>query len=265
MPLSPPTVLVFAGNDPSGGAGLCADIQTLTTLGCHTAPILTCVTVQDTHNVLQNHPLSGKEVALQAGTILADMPIAVCKIGLLGSAEIIHSVSYLLRQFPHIPVIFDPILAAGGGKLLSNQEIIYAMQDYLLPQVFVITPNSLEAKTLAQSQSLPEAAAKLLAFGCKFVCITGTHEETDDVVHTLYGSANYSKSWHWQRLPHSYHGSGCTFASSIAGFLARGYELVDAIYQAQQYTWRSLELGYHPGHGQALPNRCAMFHELPYK
>jgi hydroxymethylpyrimidine/phosphomethylpyrimidine kinase len=223
------------------------------------------MTVQDTHNVLQNHPLSGKDVALQAGTILADMPIAVCKIGLLGSAEIVHSVSYILRQFPHIPVILDPILASGGGKSLSNQEIISAIRDYLLPQVFVITPNSLEAKALTQTQSLPEAAAHLLTLGCKFVCITGTHDDTEDVVNTLYGSENFVKSWHWQRLAHSYHGSGCTFASSVAGFLARGYELVDAIYQAQHYTWRSLELGYRPGRGQALPNRYAMFQEQSFK
>jgi hydroxymethylpyrimidine/phosphomethylpyrimidine kinase len=259
LPSHPPTVLVFAGNDPSGGAGLCADIQTLSRLGCHTAPILTCVTVQDTRNVLENQPLTGKSVMSQAETILADMPIAACKIGLLGSVEIIQAVGHILRQISHVPIILDPILAAGGGKSLSNQAIIQAMRDYLLPHVSVITPNSLEAKTLTQAQTLPAAATHLLALGCQFVCITGTHETTEDVVNTLYGAKNFVKSWHWQRLPYSYHGSGCTFAASVAGFLAQGQELVEAIYQAQQYTWHSLQLGYHPGKGQALPNRCPKY------
>lgn len=255
--LNPPTVLVFAGNDPSGGAGLCADIQMLARLGCHTAPVVTCITVQDTKNVFENQPLNGKMVTAQAEAILADMAIAAFKIGLLGSVEIVTAVSQILQRFPHIPVVLDPILAAGGGKALATQAIIATLRDQLLPQITVVTPNSLEAKALTGKSTLDSAAATLLALGCQHVCITGTHEETEVVVNTLY-SENDVKSWQWERLPHSYHGSGCTFAAAVAGYVARGDEVVTAIAHAQRDTWHSLATGFHPGHGQALPRRMTL-------
>lgn len=251
---NPPTVLVFAGNDPSGGAGLGADIQMLARLGCHAAPVVTCITVQDTKNVLENQPLSGKMVTAQARTILADMTIAAFKIGLLGSVEIVAAVSQILQQFPQIPVVLDPILAAGGGKSLATQAIIAALREQLLPQITVVTPNSLEAKALTGTITLDAAATTLLTLGCQHVCITGTHEETAVVTNTLY-SKNFVKSWDWERLPHSYHGSGCTFAAAVAGYLARGERVETAVHHAQRDTWHSLATGFHPGHGQAVPNR----------
>lgn len=254
---TPPTVLVFAGNDPSGGAGLCADIQMLAHLGCHAAPIVTCITVQDTKNVLENQPLSSLSVIAQAEAVLADMHIAAFKMGLLGSVEIIIAVSQIVQRFPQIPVIFDPVLAAGGGKSLATQSLIAALCEHLLPWVTVLTPNSLEAKALSGKSTLDSAATTLLTLGCQHVCITGTHEETEVVTNILY-SENFVKSWDWQRLPYSYHGSGCTFAAAVAGYMARGENVVTAIAEAQRETWRSLATGFHPGRGQALPNRLGL-------
>ncbi|OQW92026.1 MAG: hydroxymethylpyrimidine/phosphomethylpyrimidine kinase, partial [Beggiatoa sp. IS2] len=119
----PPIVLVIAGNDPSGGAGLCADIQTLAHWGCHAAPVITCVTVQNTTNIQTISTLAGTQVTAQAETILADVPIAVCKIGLLGSVEIIEAVADVLRRHPTLKVVLDPILAAGGGHPVATAEI----------------------------------------------------------------------------------------------------------------------------------------------
>jgi len=248
---------VFAGNDPSGGAGLCADIQTLTSLGCHTAPVVTCITIQDTRNVLENRPLSGKTVAAQAQAVLNDMPIAACKIGLLGNVEIVEAISQVLVKYPHIPVILDPVLVAGGGQSLIQGKVCDAIIKKLLPFIQIMTPNSLEARILTGgTQSLDTAAAQLMNFGCQFVCITGTHENTPMVINTLYSQRQQLiKSWTWSRLRQSYHGSGCTFAASLAGFLAQGKEILTAVYEAQQYTWTSLQRGYQPGQGQALPNR----------
>ena len=253
---TPPTVLVIAGNDPSGGAGLAADIQALASLGCHTAPVVTCVTTQDTHNVIDYLPLTGALVAAQAEAVLNDMPIAACKIGLLGSIQIIEAVQTVLCKYPDIPVILDPVLAAGGGQSLSKGNICDAITKHLLPLTKITTPNSCEARTLTNGiQSLDVAAKRLMEYGCQYICITGTHEDTAAVTNILYGQGCQIKTWAWPRLPHSYHGSGCTFAASLAGFLAQDKDMLTAVYEAQHYTWTSLQRGYYPGHGQALPNR----------
>ncbi len=252
----PPIVLVFAGNDPSGGAGLCADIQALASQGCHAAPVVTCITTQDTRNVLESLPLSGALVAAQAEAVLADIRVAACKIGLLGSVEIVEAVQQVLLKYPHLPVILDPVLVAGGGKSFSNGNVCETIIKKLLPLTQIITPNSLEARTLTgTTQSLDAAAAQLIDYGCQYVCITGTHEDTPTVENTLYCHEKRVKSWTWTRLPHSYHGSGCTFAASLAGLLAQGKDMLTAVYEAQHYTWTTLQRGYQPGHGQALPNR----------
>ena len=255
MRKNPPIVLVFAGNDPSGGAGLAADIQTLSNLGCHAAPVITCVTVQDTRNVIDYLPLAGTLVAAQAQAVLEDMPIAACKIGLLGNIEIIQAIQKVLLKYPNLPVILDPVLVAGGGQSLTQGNISEAIIKCLFPLTTIITPNSFEARTLAKGvQSLDIAAIQLMKHGCQYVCITGSHEDTPSVINTLYGQGRQIEAWTWSRLPHSYHGSGCTFAASLAGFLAQGKNMLTAVYDAQNYTWTSLQRGYHPGHGQALPN-----------
>ncbi len=259
----PPIVLVLAGNDPTGGAGLAADIQTLASLGCHAAPVVTCITTQDTRNVIDYLPLSGALVAAQAEAVLKDVPIAACKIGLLGSVEIVKTIQTVLFKYPNIPIILDPVLAAGGGQTLTQGNVGDAIVKHLLPLVEIITPNSLEACTLTHQafQSLDLAAKQLMEHGCQYVCITGSHEDTPSVINTLYGQGRQIKKWTWPRLPHSYHGSGCTFAASLAGFLAQGKDMLAAVYGAQDYTWTSLQRGYCPGHGQALPNRLPMISE----
>ncbi len=253
--ISPPTVLVFAGNDPTGGAGLCADTQTLAKLGCHIAPVITCVTVQNTHNATEILPLPGRTIVQQAETVLADISITACKIGLLGSANIVEGVVHVLKQHPKLPVIVDPILAAGGGKSMSNQIICDRILHQLLPLTTILTPNSQEARKLTGIESLEGAAQKLMSQGCQAVCITGTHENTHQVINTLYQQQGESRQWMFERLPHSYHGSGCTFASNLAGLIARGETMITAVEKAQQLTFYALKTAFFPGQGQAVPNR----------
>lgn len=255
MNTPPPTVLVFAGNDPSGGAGLCADIQALTHAGCHTLPVVTCTTVQNTMNVLEKNPLTGRQIIAQAEAVLDDIPVTVCKIGLLGSVDIVLAVRDILLKYPHLTVVLDPILAAGGGHSFATGQIRDAMVEYLLPLTDIATPNSQEVRALAGVDSLQEAALNLLSIGCRYVCVTGTHEESVDVQNILFDHSGQLQAWQWPRLVGSYHGSGCTFASSLAGFLAQGQEIITAVYQAQSYTWHSLQRGYSLGKGQLLPRR----------
>ena len=126
----------------------------------------------------------------------------------------------------------------------------------LLPLATVTTPNSVEARALApESVDLEEAAETLLSLGAKFVLVTGTHENTVDVVNTLFADHQRLEDYTWRRLPHEYHGSGCTLASALVALLARGMEPLAAIRRAQEYAWQSLHHGYVLGKGQRFPNR----------
>ncbi|MDQ5910539.1 MAG: Hydroxymethylpyrimidine/phosphomethylpyrimidine kinase [Pseudomonadota bacterium] len=265
MSISPPVVMTLAGNDPTGGAGIAADIETLISLGCHPAPVITALTVQDTHNVHTLLPVDPDLVLAQARTVLADMPVAAIKIGVMGDADNVIALQTLLKAYPRLPVILDPVLAAGGGTELANAELIEAIQTRLLPLTTVLTPNSLEARRLApEADTLEACAMALLARGCRYVLITGGHEaeSSAEVVNRLYGNNRLLETRPWPRLPNEYHGSGCTLAAAIAALTAQispASLLEDAIlsivYRAQDYTWRSLQAGYSAGGGQWLPHR----------
>lgn len=254
-----PVVLVLAGSDPSGGAGIQADIEAIGSQGAHAAPVITSVTVQDTCNVLRIAPLPGELVQAQAQAVLDDLPVAAIKIGLLGSLEIVAAVAALLARAPGLPVVLDPVLAAGGGKELSEGGIRQAVIASLLPRATVLTPNSPEARRLSGCQALPEAAARLLALGCGHVLLTGTHEASPDVLNTLYSPGRPPCAWRWPRLAGEYHGSGCTLAAALAAGLALGHSLPRACAKAQAYTWGALEHGFRAGRGQSFPDRWWRF------
>lgn len=257
----PPQVLVFAASDPSCGAGIQADILTLASLGCHPLTALTALTVQDTTGVQLMQPVSAELLEQQARTILEDMPVVAFKIGLLGSVENVLAVAEIVSDYPEIPLIFDPVLASGRGDNLSGEEIIAAMRDMLLPQTTLITPNAPEARRLAESDedeeepSLDTCATRLIEMGAQYVLITGTHENTPIVINTLYGPEGIIRHDRWERLPGSYHGSGCTLASAIAGCLAGGASVEEAVRDAQDYTWQALKNGFRGGMGQFIPDR----------
>jgi hydroxymethylpyrimidine/phosphomethylpyrimidine kinase len=258
----PPVVLVFAASDPTGGAGVQADILTLAALGCHPASVITTLTVQDTAGVEGVQPVDAGWVADQARALLEDIPVVAFKLGLLGSVEAVSAIAEIVSDYPDIPLVLDPVLASGRGDQLADDEIIAAMVELLLPQTTVLTPNSLEVRRLALDEdndadqpTLPECARRLINCGCEYVLVTGTHENTPEVVNVLYGDRGAVRSDKWQRLPDSYHGSGCTLASAIAAHLAFGIDVEQAVRDAQEYTWRTLAAGFRPGMGQHIPDR----------
>lgn len=256
-----PVVLACSGNDPSGGAGICADIMTISSLGCHPAPVITALTIQDTHNVRALLPVDAKQLLDQATAILEDVAVAAFKIGVIGSVENAVTLHRLLRAHPTIPVVLDPVLAAGGGTELASMALIDAIRTLLLPLTTVLTPNSVEVRRLApEGDSLNACAMALLERGCQYVLITGGHEPTETVTNSLYGNHRLLETFHWPRLPNPYHGSGCTLAAAIAALLAQGQANpsgppTSAIIQAQDYTWRTLEAACRVGGGQWIPNR----------
>ena len=256
----PPIVLAFAATDPSGGAGLQADVLTLASMGCHPLTVVTAATIQDTMGIEEIMALDAEWVADQARCVLEDMPVTAIKIGVIGSIENITAIAEVVSDYPEVPLVLDPVLASGRGDELATDEMISALRELLIPQTTIITPNSIEARRLVQEDGeddldLAECASRLLALGCEYVLITGTHENTTQVVNTLYSQEGVVRTDSWERLPGSYHGSGCTLASAIAATIANGLNISDAVKDAQEYTWQTLKAAFRPGMGQHIPDR----------
>jgi len=257
-----PLIMTFSASDPSGGAGLQADLLTISSMGCHSLSVVTAITVQDTSGVDDVLPIDPEWVVDQARAMLEDVPVAAFKIGLLGSMENIVAIAEILSDYPDIPLVFDPVLASGRGDELANEEMVEAMCELLIPQTTIITPNSMEARRLTLNEdneddnpTLEECAGRILRLGCEYVLITGTHEQTPEVINTLYGGLGVVRSDSWARLPGIYHGSGCTLSAAIAALLAQGVDIPEAIKEAQEYTWQTLNAGFRPGMGQHIPDR----------
>jgi len=254
MKRKPPIVLTLSGHDPTGGAGIQADIETAARLGCYPCSVITALTVQDTHNVRKVLPQKAEDFLEQARTVLEDLPVAAIKIGLLGSVDIAYAVHELLKIAGDIPVVLDPILAAGGGTNLAGGALIEALRQTLIPRATVLTPNSPEARKLTGMKDLDGCARDLLNLGCPNILLTGTHEDDNEVINRLY-RASGTKTYRWPRLAGSYHGSGCTLASAVAALLACGLDIEPAASKAQEFTWHALNYGFRLGGGQLLPNR----------
>ena len=256
MNVSKPKVLCFSGLDPTGGAGLQADIETLFSIGCHCTPIATALTVQNTQNAISSQATEAALLVQQARTVLEDIAVQCFKIGLLGSVESVEALHTVLKDYSSIPVVLDPIAYAGGGYEFGGDQVIEAIRKLLVPLSTVLTPNTEEIRQLAPTaDSLEACANELLDQGCEQILLTGTHTRTTSVVNKWFSSHQEVTVFNWPRLQDVYHGSGCTLAAAIAGYLAHKLNMHDAIQQAQRFTWESLSHGSRMGFGQHMPNR----------
>lgn len=256
-----PVVLVMAGHDPTGGAGLIADAEAIAACGGWAVTIPTSLTVQNTRDVQYVMPCAAEGIRGMAWSLLDEFDVAAIKIGLISDEASLDAIMDVVRACPGIPLVVDPVFKAGGGTKLSTDTLIDGFRHRLLPLVDILTPNRYELMRLAEAQAEDdvERSIALISLGCQAVLITGTDDPApnvpeDKVVHTLHTPEN-SRQWHWPRLSASYHGSGCTLAAALAARLACGERLAEACEQAQRFTWESLRHGWRPGDGQALPRR----------
>jgi len=249
----PAVVMVIGGMDPSGGAGLCADIQTLSAMGCHAAPVVTAITVQNTVELRSFQSVEASLIEAQMRTVLDDLSPSVVKTGMLVNREIISVVSSVLGKHPEIKVIVDPVINSNNDERLSEGSLIVPLKKLLFPVASIITPNILEARLLAGKEAAADDCAALLS-ECNCM-ITGTHAESTKVINAYYQRGRKLREWIWPRLKFEYHGSGCTLASAIAAGVAHGLDMEQALEQAQQFVINSLWAGFRPGHGQHIPGR----------
>lgn len=251
----PPLVLCIAGHDPSGGAGIIADVQAVSALGCHPLSLITSLTVQDSRNVREVEPVPAALIERQLDLLLDDSRISAIKIGLIGEPAQVPAIIRAIQRC-QVPVVLDPVLRAGGGGDLAGNAVMRALIEQLMPITTVSTPNAAEARRLAAAESLETCAATLLALGCQNLLITGGDEPTPGTVYnTLHRASAPPKTWQWPRLPEGFHGSGCTLASVIAARLALGDELEAALENAQRWVHGALSRSYAIGQGRRIPNR----------
>lgn len=249
-------VLCLSGLDPTGGAGLLADIEAIGALGGHALPVMTANTVQDTDNVRRVVAVPPILIAEQLQTLADDIRIDAVKIGLLGDAAQLEPIAALLRRL-QVPVVLDPVLRAGGGTRLVGAELRQAMLETLFPQVTVITPNAAEARQLAHTAGSDAAACgeALLELGVANVLVTGGDEPGATVINRWHRRGAAARTWEWPRLPQRFHGAGCTLAAALATLLARGEPLEVALADAQRYTQAALARAYPVGGGRLVPGR----------
>jgi len=250
-------VLIVAGSDSGGGAGIQADIKAVTAMGAFAATAITALTAQNTLGVHGVLPVEPAFIAQQIEVVLADIGADALKTGMLHSAEVIATVAASLRRHAAgVPLVVDPVMVAKGGHRLLLTEAETALRDTLLPMAALLTPNLPEAEVLAGfpvriEADMKRAAEKLTSLGARAVLMKGGHLEGDRVVDLLVHDGKVER-FEDQRIPsRSTHGTGCTLASAIAAGLAQKMSLHDAVARARAYVRRAIETapGFGQGHG----------------
>jgi hydroxymethylpyrimidine/phosphomethylpyrimidine kinase len=232
-------ILIIAGSDSGGGAGIQADIKTVTMLGGHAMTAVTAITAQNTLGVTAVHPVPAETILAQIDAVVSDIGIDAVKIGMIGSGFAAEQVATRLEQLsaeqPGLPIVFDPVMVATSGSSLADESTIAAF-GRLMKVATIATPNLPELKRLTSEDDPVAAALHLVGeYGCA-VLIKGGHEEGDALADALIETDNMT-SWQGQRIDTtSTHGTGCTLASAIAFFLAEGSSLADAVARAREFV-----------------------------
>jgi hydroxymethylpyrimidine/phosphomethylpyrimidine kinase len=247
-----PRILVIAGSDSGGGAGIQADIKTIMMLGGHAMTAITAITAQNTVAVTAVHPVPVEMVLAQIDAVISDIGVDAIKIGMIGSARILDAVAERLEGLRRVPVVLDPVMTATSGGALADRETVGGLAR-LLDLATVVTPNAPELEALTgrkvQGEAAMIAAARMLAelHGCA-VLAKGGHLSGSHVVDVLVEAVGVVERWQdaWIKTRHN-HGTGCTLASGIAAGIGGGLSLVEAASWARSYLRAALEAG--PGLG----------------
>ena len=235
------TVLTIAGTDPSGGAGIQADLKTFSALGCYGMSVITALVAQNTTGVRAIHNVPGEFVQQQLDAVMDDIRPDAIKIGMVHTPQLVEVIANTLKRYPDIPVVFDPVMVATSGDKLIEDATIEVIVSQLFPLVTLITPNMDEAsllanmaiETVAQMQQAGEVIAQM---GCKALLMKGGHLKSEQLTSILINKSGIVSTYISDKVDtNNVHGSGCTLSSAIASYLARGEELQDAVALAQEY------------------------------
>jgi len=267
--MTPPVlcVLTIAGSDPSGGAGIQADLKTFAALGVYGASAITAVTVQNTMGVISVEPLMADVVTAQIEAVAGDIEVHATKTGMLATAAIVEAVTAAVDELDLPNLVVDPVLVATSGEPLLDEDGVQVMKSELLPRALVVAPNLPEAEVLSgyrirSMEDVQEAARRIHDLGPTAVIIKGGHGQDDLVVDVLYDGDRFLE-FRTSRVPTpNVHGTGCTFASALATYLAQGLPLDQAAERAQSYVAQAIRHAFAVGHGQQILNHFWMTRTL---
>jgi hydroxymethylpyrimidine/phosphomethylpyrimidine kinase len=247
-------VLIIAGSDSSAGAGIQADLKTCAALGVYGMTAITALTAQNTLGVSAIHEAPPEFVAAQIDAVVEDIRPDAVKTGMLANSAIVEVVARKIKEHALPFVVVDPVMVAKGGDRLLREDAVRAVRERLIPLADVVTPNTPEASDLVghsvrTDEEVRKAAREIQSWGARNVVIKGGHREGPESVDTLWDGRNF----HEFRAPRidskSTHGTGCTFASAIASFLAMQEEVPDAVRHAKEYLTEALRRAEPIGHG----------------
>ncbi|MBN9297386.1 MAG: bifunctional hydroxymethylpyrimidine kinase/phosphomethylpyrimidine kinase [Filimonas sp.] len=244
-----PSVLTIAGFDGSGGAGIQADIKTISALGCYATSALTALPVQNTTGVKSIYPIPYEAVQEQIETILDDIFPNAIKIGMVHTTALVQTIITTLEKYPHVPMVFDPVMVATSGHRLIEDDTIETIKTTLLPVADIITPNLDEAAILAGMpihtvEDMYVAGEKIKQSGCRSVLLKGGHLKSATLTSLYFAEDGTVQAFQFEKYhTNNTHGSGCTLSSAIASYIARGESLADAVDKGQQYVQQAIYNG----------------------
>ena len=251
--------LTIAGSDPSGGAGIQADLKTFAAHGVYGLSVVTAVTAQNTAGVIASEALSADLVSAQIEAIVSDIKADAAKTGMLPNGAVVEAVAAAVEDLEIPLLVVDPVMVATSGARLADDDAIGMLKSELLHRAFLVTPNVPEAEalsgvTIATDEDRREAARRIVALGANAVLSTGGHAQSADIVDLLYDRHRFVEFLTERIAGSDTHGTGCTFSASITAFLAMGASLHDAIPQAQAYVAGAIRRAPRLGKGHGPTN-----------
>ncbi|MEZ5691252.1 MAG: bifunctional hydroxymethylpyrimidine kinase/phosphomethylpyrimidine kinase [Rickettsiales bacterium] len=262
-----PKILIIAGSDSGGGAGIQADIKTVTCLGGYAMTAITALTAQNTLGVDGILDIDEEFIAKQIKITLSDIGADAIKTGMLNKQNVIETVADTLLEYPHIPLILDPVMFAKGGSCLLPPSALTALKEKLIPKALIITPNIPEAEylsgiTINNIDDMKKAARKILTFGCKAVLLKSGHLKSDRITDLLLTEDGENIIEHERIASKNTHGTGCTLASAIAYGIGSSMSLENSVKQAENYVLQAIKSAYDIGHGHGPLNHNYMINHI---
>ena len=254
--------MTFGASDPVGAIGIQADLASFAAMGCHGLSVVTALLIGDTARVEDMQVIEADWVADQARVVLEDMPVAAFKVGVLGSVENVSVIAEIVSDYPDIPLILDPFSTAIPDQGPDSDDLLIATRELLIPQTTLLLLSAVELARFAETWREPSTedtmaldAMRVIDLGCEYLFVTGTPGDVHDVANTLFSEAGIVRQDSWPRQSGSFSGVGNTLSATIAGMLANGLDVPEAVFEAQEFTMAALSHAQRLGMGKLIPDR----------
>lgn len=255
-------VLSFGCSDPLGAIGIQADLASFAAMSCHGLTVITAILIGDTTEITEIEPIDAEILIDQARTILEDVPVTAFKLGTIGSIENVTAIAEIVADYPDVPLIFDPFSSNIPDQGQDTEDIFLAINELIIPQTTVLVASKIEIARLAEawressaSDTLELDVKQLIESGCQYVFVMGTTVSGHEIANSLYDESGIIRHDNWPRIKGSFLGAGATLSAAIAGLIANGIPVPDAVLEAQEFNNATLMQAHRFGMGKLVPDR----------